>query len=435
MGLLLSTRRALLGISGIKYLLRAWMGGTTAQAYADAQVLDTPEGVLDGTLTVVEKDGTLSVNASGECAFTAQATPTWGDLGVYSQAITRALGRGLLGTHNVGATTTQALVGNWSNAASLGLAARRYSLLFGISATIFAQIQNAVENVAVGTYAASTDYDYAIVLGGYDADGVPWRQGEPAASYLYGASLFIRGGAYTDWTLPWRTALDNTSTLYANFSNRNANGTLEKFRVPDVDLKAVLQPTALSTFIAANGTDLATGYTPEVGGVWTERVGDWDIQGNAATPDDTARASATIESSISDAFASVATRNTATANTTARDNGLIFRESDADNYWYAGINSNGNQFRIVERNATVETIRASAAVAINAGQVYDIIVITDGQTIDAFLDGGNKITHTSAFNQAATRFGLRGRRSVDTHDNFHINARTSTIYDATLGAV
>lgn len=433
MGLLLSTRRMLLESRGIKYFLRAWMGGTAAQAYADGQVLDTPgEGVLDGTGTIVEKDGTLSV-VGGKCAFTAQATPAWGDLGVYSQAITRVLGRGLLVRMNIGATTKN-LIAGWFNAASLAQVARIYD--FGIlsGARVRANTQNGIENPIVATYAATTDYQFAVVLGGYDINGVPFYASQDPADYLYGAAFYIEGGTFTTWTLLWRTMLDNTATLYAAFSNYSAAGTLEKFRVPDVDLKAILQPTALSTFTAANGTDLATGYTPEVGGVWTEQTGNFDIQSNRANAQNAGLNYATVDVSISDGVVDSIINISAAGGTD--NSGLLMRFTNTNNCWSLAANASANQLRLWEVNGGVATQRASTAVAIVTATDYDVRAIIYAQTIDGFLDGSNKITYGSAtLNETITVHGIFLRDIGSQADNFAIFPRTSPTYDATLGAV
>lgn len=420
------------------YLLRAWMldGRAPAQDYADAQVIDTVvEGVLDGTGTVVEVDGTLSVGADGKLAFTAQATPTWGHLGHHWQAIARELGWGLLGVANVDAVNTESRY-SWQDAASLASVNRMYTVVLYDNGWVYIQAGGTTENIASVQYSASTDYQLAIILGGYDANGVPWRQGELVASYLYGASFFIKGGAFTDWTLLWRTALMNTATLYAAFSNYNAAGTLSRFRVPDRSLKAVLQPQALSTFTAANGTSLDA-VAPEVGGVWTEQSGDFDIQGNRASPTSGSNAIATISISESDVLARCVVR---TLFDSAAGHGVVVRYSAGPDFWVALILGDANAFGLYEVDDGAFTERASAAVVIAANTDYDVFVVADGQVIDAFLDGGNKISYESAsLNETATVHGIRSSFSAGTHDaefdNFHINARASPTYDAVLGAV
>jgi len=285
------------------------------------------------------------------------------------------------------------------------------------------------------TYAAATNYQLATVLGGYDANGVPWRAGELAASYLYGASLYILGGVFTYWTLIWRSALLNTTPLHAVFVNYGANGTIDQFRVPDVDLSAVLQPTALSTMTAANGT-LLPAITPEVGGPWTTRTGTFDIQTNRANLSATSggRDVATVGTGIADVLADVVIRKTDGADT--GEFGLCLRYSDDNNYWMVVADLAANQLRIIERNGGVETVRANAAVVLTHTTDYTIRAIAYGQTIDAFLDGGNKITYAlAALNENATIHGLAGDEVGETWDNFAVYPRTSAVYDSEFGGV
>lgn len=443
MGLLFSTRRTLLESRGIKYLLRAWMGGTAAQDYADAQVLDSPgEGVLDGSLTVVEQDGTLAASG-GKLAFTVQGTPAWDDQGVYSQAIIRALGRGFLCEMNESVDgSSGAIYGFTANpdAHALGYFNQPCFWIYGVGAVPVVKIltAGAAGDVEVADLVLNTDYKLATVPGGYDVNGVSWYAGQTAADYLYGSAWYIEGGVFADWTLLWRTAAGNTATLYAGLAVNNAAGVISRMRVPDRDLKAVLQPTALSTFTAPNGTSLDA-ITPEVGGVWTEDAGDWDIQGNRAQPNTTLQYNiATISTSIADLICDCIVRLiTYDANTLP---GLALRLTDTSNYWHITIAGGGNQIRIYEVNASVRTLRASAAVAIVADTDYNLRAIAYDQTIDVFVDGANKITYGSAaLNETTTTHGIVSWFQAGVFeselDNFAIYSRTSPIYDATLGAV
>lgn len=218
-------------MGGLRYLLRATFDAAN-QGFADGQVLDTvAEGVQEGQLTVVELDGTLAI-VGNKCAFTAQVTPAWGDLALYSQGIARALGRGLLVSRvNVGAINTYGNPISWGEAVP-PITDWVYAMYFQNVGTIMAWVRQVggggtLEWAVVGAYAAATDYELAIVLGGYDVNGVPWRSGEAAANYLYGAAWFVKGGAYATWTLLWRSALRNDATLYASMEGMTFVGTLD----------------------------------------------------------------------------------------------------------------------------------------------------------------------------------------------------------------
>ena len=203
------------------------------------------------------------------------------------------------------------------------------------------------------------------------------------------------------------------------------------FRVPDADLSAVLQPNNLSTFTAANGTSLDA-ITPEVGSVWVEQSGNWDIQGNRANQVTATTATyATVDSGIADAIVDVVVNPAA-----SDDLGLILRYTDTNNMWSVRAHSPTNTLYVIERNAGVETIRASTAVTFTGGTDYDLRAVIDGQQIDAFADGGNKTSYGSAaLNETETVHGITGYAGGGNTqvDNFACYPRTSTTYDTEFG--
>ena len=431
---LVGTRRALLGGKRLlKYLLRATFNAPD-QGYSNTQVLDTvAEGVQDGTLTVVEADGTLAV-VSNKLAFTAQVSPAWGNLGMYSQAITRALGRGLLVAALSNDVTNIGPVAAWKDAqnvnVSTGAGNRQSHALASDEVAVGWQTTTALSLDAV---VDATEYTVAMLLGGFDSVGNPYLSGQLKANYTYGTWYFVKGGTFANWTLIWTSDQGNTTPLYAAFSNYSAAGTLDNFRVPDRDLSAIQVPVAYSSFTAANGTSLDA-ITPEVGGAWTEQAGDWDIQSNRAWCDGTGIA--TIDSGLSDYIMNLVGQ---TAGGQAHDYvQALFRYSDSTHYWFLQAAAEGavdNTFKLYENDAGIVE-RASAAVTVTKDTDYQIRVILDGQQIDAFLDGGNKISYgLAAMNETATLLGLRANASDEQYDDFVVYPRTSAQYDAVLGGV
>jgi len=101
----------------------------------------------------------------------------------------------------------------------------------------------------------------------------------------------------------------------------------------------------------------------------------------------------------------------------------------------------GDFLRLHEVNGGVTTLRAHVAATVNQNTAYDVVAIMDGQDFTAFLDGGNRVTYGSAANnETETEMGLRSKQSGaitnnNQFDNFHVHARRSAIYDATLNAV
>ena len=422
------------GVS-LRYLLRATFDAPD-QGYANGQVLDTvAEGVQDGQLTVVEVDGTLAI-VSGKCAFTAQSTPIDGDQGFFSSgAITKRLGITLLSNVNSANMTTEVVYLGFKSAAAITLAAREFTFgkASGENALIYVRFPSTTLALS-DTFADSTDYIFAIVLGGYDVNGAPWRAGQVTADYLYGAAYYVKGGAFTNWTLIWRTASSNTTPLYAGMATLTFTGTLDNFRVPDADLSAVLQPTCLSTFATDGELDA---YTPELGSAWAEDIGDWDTA--SGTLKATALGIATFTGLADCLYDAKVT--TPAAGTTA--GGLALRITDltgaSEDYWYVKVTPGtaGTDWELIEYVAGTPTQRAFGDADWAVNTAYQIRAICYGQTIDCFRAGGGKITYGSAASgQTATKMGLRDEGNANmTFDNVAVFPRTSSIYEAEFGRV
>lgn len=429
-GVRIGTRRALLGVGEeiIGYLLRAAFSvGDVALNAGDVNT-QAPGSVEDGTLTAVETDGTLAI-VSNKLAFTAQVTPSYNDLGVYSQGLTKTLGKTLISIINKGAggiisfqLDTSATVRSPINTPAF------YNMY--VSGAAVNSWRGALPT-AIATMSGSTDHNFAVVMGGYDSNKTPWYSGQVAASYLYGVALYIEGGAYSTWTLLWKDAGNNTSPLYAVFLNYSAVGTVDNFRVPDADLSAVLKPNNLSTFGSAGEL---SAYSPDVGGVWAEDIGDWDTDGTSLVATTLGIGSFTgLADAVYDAKITMPG-----AGTTA--GGLVMRAADftgaSEDYWYAKVTPGtaGTDWEIIEYVNGAATQRASGDVDWTASTAYAVRCILDTQEISCFADGGDKITYSSATTgQTATTFGLRDEGNSNmTFDNVALFARTSGVYDSTL---
>ncbi len=410
----------------LTYLLRATFDAAD-QGFADAQVLDTEaEGVTAGQLTVVEVDGTLAI-VSNKCAFTAQTTPTTGDQGFFSQAITRAIGQTLLFTVQSDNTGNDTTAIGFFDTTDLQNASALLTTSLASTAGVVVVIPDGTGR-RVFDWVASTDYTFAVVLGGYDINGVPLTASDDKANFLFGASLYVKGGVFTTWTLLWKNPDLDTSTGFAAFGTFNAIGDIDDFRVPDRDLSDVLLSSALSTFTASNGTSLDA-ITPEVGPAWTEESGNWDIQSNRANPD--GAAIATVASGEADAVIDCIV-NGGTSDNPA----IVLRLSNTSNLWYLQADRANDLLELHEVNATVDTVRASAAVTIGDSTDFDLRAIADGQTIDGYLDTVNKISYALAsLNETVENHGIRAETTLGQFDNFAVFARTAAVYDTEFDAV
>lgn len=342
--------------SGVTYLLDAPFTGDD-QGYTNGQILNTAaEGVTTGYATVVEGDGTLAIS-SNKLAFTAQTTPDYADQGLFSLAITRALGRIGCVTVNLDATDRAVLPLAWSTVEGIGCGFSGGGANGVIAFTTSAEIRfyytdgsgTYIDNL--GAYAGSTDYQLALVLGGYDSNGVPYRTGEAAADYKYGEALFIKGGAFTNWALLWRDTRNNTATLYAIFSNYNATGTLDDLKVTDTTYPDLLTPGTYSA-------------TPNASDTFTHQA-DFYLEFDVDTVPN-------------------------------GDEIIVkFRIQDATNYWQVTVDSSGN-LDLDEIASGSPTQRGTDAG--NVGNGDRITIIADDDTIYVFEAGNKRITYTSATN-------------------------------------
>lgn len=107
----------------------------------------------------------------------------------------------------------------------------------------------------------------------------------------------------------------------------------------------------------------------------------------------------------------------------AGDVGLVVRLSDTTNFWMVSLNRTANVFRIVERNAGIDTVRATVGFTVGVG-FNTILAQLAGSTISATVNGGNAISYANAtLNQSSGWHGLHARIGAnnDIIDNFQVS--------------
>jgi len=215
----------------------------------------------------------------------------------------------------------------------------------------------------------------------------------------------------------------------------DAVGTIDNFKVPDVDMSAVLQPVVKDTFAGTNGTGLDA-HDPDVdaeAGGWTEYSGAWEInEGHARqTTGAAGYYTASVDAGEADVFVRAILR-------LGQSNGLpavVVRQTDDDNYLEVQIRADVNEIRLVKMEGGGGAGLDSAVVTIDADTDYEVTVRCEGETISGWVDGGELVTASGlAFNKTATRHGFMdygGRQSL--FDNFHVQPLTSDTYDDEFG--
>lgn len=162
------------------------------------------------------------------------------------------------------------------------------------------------------------------------------------------------------------------------------------------------------SFTDTNGTSIDVHVPEKAPGLWTENLGVWEIQSNAAQLQTAAGDSqniVTIDASVADV--------TIEANITQRDApmdiALVGNYTDQNNHWL-GLWSGGNVF-IFERLAGTYFNRNTGTATVNpgVGNSVTIRLVTNGDTITFFIGGVQKATFNTAgrAQKTATRHGFR----------------------------
>lgn len=152
-----------------------------------------------------------------------------------------------------------------------------------------------------------------------------------------------------------------------------------------------------------------------LGGVWTARAGTWGISSNKAY---LATAGGGDDLATVDSAADGDVQVTLTV-LSALKACLLFRWSDASNYWYAGPDGSGTLFEVWKVVAATPSLLFSYEPAIWPGDGTVLKINLAADAIALFLNGSSVASGTDAFNQTATKHGLRTvGASADRWDDF-----------------
>jgi hypothetical protein len=217
-----------------------------------------------GTWSVTDTEDKISVTG-GELSFAGgKATPVWGDPGAWGDARTRAAGLMLLGDTNAVDNAYKYMIGFDPNRTTT---LNELSLYFGASGNMYCY--TSVGGVPkIGSWSSATEYQSAISL------------------RSTGGFIFIKGGAFTEWSLLYIDANRNTATLYPAISNYDATLTADNPRIPT----RRWLPTPLSSdgFGSTFGTTDGLGHAEGVAGglgsggsgdTWYQTAATWSTSG------------------------------------------------------------------------------------------------------------------------------------------------------------
>ncbi len=368
--------------------------------------------IQDGSLKVINSVGAVSANSD---RMRLLGNNNWGGTGLVGNSVTPVAGTFMTCTADI----TSFAVNNCSfgfndNSGSIALANWKHTVNFSAATGWTYRPDTTTGPLYVTndyTHSPGTPEGFAIVLGGYDSSGNP----DPTGTY--GASFFRKNT--TAWELQ---ATDPNNTLASTrfyWAQYGAGGTnycyLDDLKLPTSDTVAdgVFTPTnyVADTFTDTNGTAL-TAHTADSGGSWSGSFGSsLEIQSNnvqlADYTTDTDSMGYT-DTGEADVFITARSlfRHSNPLNT--HYNSILYRYVDDNNYWiYSVYNASSTKgVNIQEKTGGTVTTRASTTHTLADNVEIIESVRASGNTHEAWLNGGSKLSYTSAIHNTATKHGV-----------------------------
>lgn len=376
----------------------------------DTFTTDRAAGAVNGTrsepgpggVRTVATDTGSKLSISGGAMVIASAAPGSNNPAVtWPSMSSRPAGRTLIAEVVPVAGNGPGRVG-WQNSS-----AAFASFLFGNTSILFTNT-NGSNDAFIGAWAGATTYRVAVCL------------------RAAGAYYFIKGGAFTYWTLVAFTAAGSNANPVPGFSatNNGAGISLNYIRVPAaLWLPAPLASDGFSIWGTTDGYGHAEGVTGGLGAgglgrLWTANVGTWGASGGAAAASALSGgvAVATVDTGKADVIVSAKlTRSGGTA-------GVVCRWVDANNHVQG--RHTGTNAQLVKVAAGSATTLVDAAATYVAGA--ELRVGIEGTKARLYYNNvfvGSEQTIADAALASATKQGLRTTDTGNAFDNFAVYAR------------
>jgi hypothetical protein len=295
-----------------------------------------------GVWDVTDLDARLSV-AGGALTIVNPASASWDrTMLLLSVPFSRRRGRFLEGQFTPTANNQDQIIG-WQKSESALINAHEAGIRFGGGG--FVLVADGTEYVnPLWPYTGGTSYAFRVYDGGAE-------QGD----FYY----YVRATSTTTWTLIWRkrSSASFLTQLWVALNNIGHDGTMSYLRVRN-------------------------GVIKNVAGFVTHPSTNQDLCGAA------------------DGIHEVQVECPASGSP-----GLVFRKSSSNNLWKLVLNRAGNTLDLIERNAGVDTTRATTAFTWVTGDTYLLRAVTFGDYIRCFLGRTAGPTYTSSFNNTADLTG------------------------------
>lgn len=377
----------------------------------DTFTTDRAAGAVNGTdaepgpgrRVVIDTNNKVSLSG-GQLLFAtggvAQADPQ-----LYYTPVARAAGR-LVVAQLGGITETIGIGFDAAGASPHTAGSAVYGVRFaGSSRTL--QVYNNAVPLSVGNWAAATTYQIAVV------------------ARATGTLFFIKGGAFTGWTMLWHSSVGTQADLYpaAVVDSATAVFAADYIRVPSARwLPAPILSDGFSAWGSSDGLGHAEGIAGGLGsggaGLAYTTVGTWGASGGVA-------AASALNGGFAIAYRALSTADIIASVKVARaggDAGLILRYTDSNNH--ITCHHNGTNVVLLKKAAGVATTVQSTAATYVAGA--ELRVVADGTAFRVYYNNalvGSAQTISDAEIQSATNVGLYTTNTGNTFDDFTVYAR------------
>lgn len=291
---------------------------------------------------------------------------------------------------------------------------------FDFNSTTLAIAPTTTGSISVGALALTTAYTCALV------------------QRNIGMAYFIKGGAFSNWTLLYIDEVGTSPLLnpYASALGTTGVFTVDLLSVPPVAHRNFLPAPLISDGFSGWGSSDGLGHQEGLQGwlgaggkgqAWTQNVGTWGASGGvaAASALSGGRAIATADCGKADVMI------TANCTHSSGTQSIIVRWTDENNY--VQLRRTATNLQLVKVVAGVETIVLNSASTLVAGA--PVRLICQGSAFRCFYNDaavGSEQTISDSAVASATRVGLRTDNTGNTFDNFVVYSRGSGGEYATL---
>ncbi|NOR84754.1 hypothetical protein GQ473_01420 [archaeon] len=425
----------------INYLLNSNFTGDDKTLFNN-DVLGSVEGVSTGALRTV--DTSVGVVNLASNRISMRGNQTWGTTGLkFETGVTKEMGVVFKGVMQNSVTNSYGYFPAWRNANDLEVGDRVFQMAMNnvslLSTGSWEPVGTVQDVWKPFIYSATTDYGFAMILGGFDVNGNPHVKGSTTQGFDYGCYYYIKDAG--QWQFYFATKVNNNTPLYAGMLSYSPN----LINICD-DLKVVKSLTKVfeDTFTDPNNT-LITDHTPDLGNnSWTSE-NTYDSSGGSATIKSeiisnelkcTTTSGTAVNRILNDTeyseidFSVKYYRGGSTSNGGTQ---LYFRWEDSSNYTTILVDYASTQkLKLLEYSGgSVVHTSPLFPVTFNVGETKTISVTTVGYEVKISVDNIIVYEYTSTSGLTATICGVRvlGSATVPGSrvDNFVVVDNSDTV--------